>query len=86
MTSLYPQSFLSLKKGIRCDLLAAGSLYRVTRAGVQELLVSYKTERDVGISSLRWQSSLNKQGHLKARWLCHRLRCGHQFCVISGVI
>lgn len=52
MTSLYPQSFLSLKEGIRYDLLAVGSLYRVARAGVQELLVSYKTERNVAISSL----------------------------------
>lgn len=48
MTSLYPQSFLSLKKGIRYDLLAAGSLYGVTRAGVQELLVSYKIEKRRG--------------------------------------
>lgn len=48
MTNLYPRSFLSLKKGIRYDLLAAESLYRVTRAGVQELLVSYKIEKRRG--------------------------------------
>ena len=32
--------------------MAVGSLYRVARAGVQELLVSYKTERNVAVSSL----------------------------------
>lgn len=48
MTSLYPQSCLSLKKGIRYDLLAAGSLYGVTRAGVQELLVSIHVSMQCG--------------------------------------
>lgn len=61
MTSLYPQSCLSLKKGIRYDLLAAGSLYGVTRAGVQELLVSYKIEKRRGHQFFRaTERDLNK--------------------------
>lgn len=72
MTGLYPQSFLSLKEGIRYDLLAVGSLYGVARAGVQELLVSYKTEkRHSGQFRMVTESGLNTracQGHCLRVW------------------
>lgn len=75
MTGLYPQSFLSLKEGIKYDLLAVGSLYGVARAGVQELLVSYKTEkRHSGQFRMVTESGLNTQEHAKVT----ASGCGHQ--------